>query len=32
VLMPLEAANVIGAVGGIAELFRDALRQKGANG
>jgi len=32
VLMPLEAANVIGAVGGIAELFRDALRQKGAAG
>jgi regulator of protease activity HflC (stomatin/prohibitin superfamily) len=32
VLMPLEAANVIGAVGGIAELFRDALRQKGATG
>jgi regulator of protease activity HflC (stomatin/prohibitin superfamily) len=32
VLMPLEAANVIGAVGGIAELFRDALRQKGVNG
>jgi regulator of protease activity HflC (stomatin/prohibitin superfamily) len=32
VLMPLEASNVIGAVGGIAELFRDALRQKGATG
>jgi regulator of protease activity HflC (stomatin/prohibitin superfamily) len=32
VLMPLEAANVIGAVGGIAELFRDALKQKGAAG
>jgi regulator of protease activity HflC (stomatin/prohibitin superfamily) len=32
VLMPLEAASVIGAVGGIAELFRDALRQKGATG
>ena len=32
VLMPLEAANVIGAVGGIAELFRDALRRKGATG
>jgi regulator of protease activity HflC (stomatin/prohibitin superfamily) len=32
VLMPLEAANLIGAVGGIAELFRDVLRQKGANG
>ena len=32
VLMPLEAANVIGAVGGVAELFRDALRQKGAAG
>jgi regulator of protease activity HflC (stomatin/prohibitin superfamily) len=32
VLMPLEAANVIGAVGGIAELFRDALRQKEATG
>lgn len=30
VLMPLEAANVIGAVGGVAELFRDALKQKGA--
>jgi regulator of protease activity HflC (stomatin/prohibitin superfamily) len=32
VLMPLEAANVIGAVGGIAELLRDTLRQKGATG
>jgi regulator of protease activity HflC (stomatin/prohibitin superfamily) len=32
VLMPLEAANVIGAVGGIAELLRDALRQKGTTG
>jgi len=31
VLMPLEAANVIGAVGGVAELFRDALKQKGAS-
>ena len=30
VLMPLEAANLIGAVGGIAELFKDALKQKGA--
>lgn len=30
VLMPLEASNVIGAVGGIAELFKDALKQKGA--
>jgi regulator of protease activity HflC (stomatin/prohibitin superfamily) len=30
VLMPLEAANLIGAVGGVAELFRDALKQKGA--
>jgi regulator of protease activity HflC (stomatin/prohibitin superfamily) len=32
VLMPLEASNVIGAVGGIAELFRDALGTKGAAG
>jgi len=32
VLMPLEASNVIGAVGGIAELFRDALGKKGAIG
>ncbi len=32
VLMPLEASNVIGAVGGIAELFRDALGKKGAAG
>jgi regulator of protease activity HflC (stomatin/prohibitin superfamily) len=32
VLMPLEASNVIGAVGGIAELFRDALGKKGATG
>ena len=30
VLMPLEAANLIGAVGGIAELFKDALKHKGA--
>jgi len=30
VLMPLEAANLIGAVGGIAELFKDALKSKGA--
>lgn len=32
VLMPLEASNVIGAVGGIAELFKDALKQKGVAG
>ena len=32
VLMPLEASNVLGAVGGIAELFRDALGKKGAAG
>ena len=32
VLMPLEASNVIGAVGGIAELFRDALGKKEATG
>jgi regulator of protease activity HflC (stomatin/prohibitin superfamily) len=32
VLMPLEAANLIGAVGGVAELFKDALKQKGAAG
>ena len=32
ILMPLEAVGVIGAIGGIAELFRDALRQKGATG
>ena len=31
VLMPLEAANLIGAVGGIAELFKDALKHKGAS-
>ena len=30
VLMPLEASNVIGAIGGVTELFRDALKQKGA--
>jgi regulator of protease activity HflC (stomatin/prohibitin superfamily) len=30
VLMPLEAANLIGAVGGVAEMFKDALKQKGA--
>ena len=32
VLMPLEAANLIGAVGGVAEMFKDALKQKGAAG
>jgi regulator of protease activity HflC (stomatin/prohibitin superfamily) len=32
VLMPLEASNVIGAVGGVTELIRDALRHKGAAG
>ena len=30
VLMPLEASNVIGAIGGVTELFRDALKQNGA--
>jgi hypothetical protein len=29
ILMPLEAANVIGALGGIAELARDALQSRG---
>jgi regulator of protease activity HflC (stomatin/prohibitin superfamily) len=28
ILMPLEAANVIGAIGGIAELAREALRDQ----
>ncbi|MBI5163565.1 MAG: SPFH/Band 7/PHB domain protein [Magnetospirillum sp.] len=31
VLMPLEAAGVIGAIGGIAELARDALGDKAAS-
>jgi regulator of protease activity HflC (stomatin/prohibitin superfamily) len=30
ILMPLEAANVIGAIGGIAELAKSALGQQGA--
>lgn len=29
ILMPLEAANVIGAIGGITELAKEALSQKG---
>jgi hypothetical protein len=28
ILMPLEAANVIGAIGGIAELARTAMSQQ----
>jgi hypothetical protein len=28
ILMPLEAANVIGAIGGIAELAKSALGQQ----
>ncbi len=30
IMMPLEAANLIGAVGGVAEMFKDALKQQGA--
>ena len=30
ILMPLEAANVIGAIGGIAELAKSAMAQQGA--
>jgi regulator of protease activity HflC (stomatin/prohibitin superfamily) len=30
ILMPLEAANVIGAIGGIAELAKSALGQQQA--
>jgi regulator of protease activity HflC (stomatin/prohibitin superfamily) len=29
ILMPLEAANVIGALGGIAELAKDAMQNRG---
>ena len=32
ILMPLEAANVIGALGGIAELARDAMQNRAAGG
>lgn len=32
ILMPLEAANVIGALGGIAELAREAMDKRGAGG
>jgi hypothetical protein len=32
ILMPLEAANVIGALGGIAELAKDALQSRAASG
>ena len=31
VLMPLEASSVIGAIGGIAELAKDAMNSKGDN-
>ncbi len=30
IMMPLEASNLIGAVGGITEMFKDALKSKGA--
>lgn len=30
IMMPLEASNLIGAVGGITEMFKDALKGKGA--
>ena len=29
IMMPLEASNLIGAVGGITELFKDAIKGKG---
>ena len=32
IMMPLEAANVIGALGGIAELAKDALQSRSAAG
>jgi regulator of protease activity HflC (stomatin/prohibitin superfamily) len=32
ILMPLEAANVIGAIGGIAELAKQAMGQQGGGG
>ncbi|HVI91090.1 MAG TPA: SPFH/Band 7/PHB domain protein, partial [Dongiaceae bacterium] len=32
ILMPLEASNVIGAIGGIAELAKQALGQQAAGG
>ena len=30
--MPLEAANVIGALGGIAELAKDAMQSRATGG
>ncbi len=30
IMMPLEASNLIGAVGGITEMFKDAMKSKGA--
>ena len=30
IMMPLEASNLIGAVGGITEMFKDAIKGKGA--
>ncbi len=30
IMMPLEASNLIGAVGGITEMFKDAIKSKGA--
>ena len=32
IMMPLEAANVIGALGGIAELAKDAMDKRGGGG
>lgn len=29
IMMPLEASNLIGAVGGITEMFKDAIKNKG---
>jgi regulator of protease activity HflC (stomatin/prohibitin superfamily) len=29
IMMPLEASNLIGAVGGITEMFKDAIKGKG---
>ena len=31
IMMPLEASNLIGAVGGITEMFKDAMKSKGAS-
>ena len=31
IMMPLEASNLIGAVGGITEIFKDAMKSKGAS-